>query len=82
MVAYKGGHVDKDLFHKVNIPCLNLETWGCLKYEQLKQRIVEPLEICGFHLNDNIHHMETRLMKSFLNRQRGEKLAVISAYPF
>ena len=38
VVAYKGGHVEKDL----NIPFLDLETWGCPKYEQLKQTIVEP----------------------------------------
>ena len=56
MVAYKGGHVEKDLLNKLNIPCLDLETWGCPKYEQLKQTIVEPLPSCGFHLNDIIHH--------------------------
>ena len=31
VVAYKGGHVEKDLLNKLNIPCLNLETWGCPK---------------------------------------------------
>ena len=56
VVAYKGGHVEKDLLNKLNIPCLDLETWGCPKYEQLKQTIVEPLPSCGFHLNDIIHH--------------------------
>ena len=50
VVAYKGGHVEKDLLNKLNIPCLDLETWGCPKYEQLKQTIVEPLASCGFHL--------------------------------
>ena len=48
--------VEKDLLNKLNIPCLDLETWGCPKYEQLKQTIVEPLASCGFHLNDNIYH--------------------------
>ena len=42
VAAYKGGHVKKDLLNKLNIPCLDLETWGCPKYEQLKQTIVEP----------------------------------------
>ena len=27
VVAYKGGHVEKDLLNKLNIPCLDLETW-------------------------------------------------------
>ena len=53
VVASKGGHVEKDLLNKLNIPCLDLETWGCPEYEQLKQTIVEPLASCGFHLNDN-----------------------------
>ena len=34
VVAYKGGHVEKDLLNKLNVPCLDLETWGCPKYEQ------------------------------------------------
>ena len=42
-----GGFQRKDLLNKLNIPCLDLETWGCPKYE--------PLASCGFHLNDNIH---------------------------
>ena len=42
MVAYKGGHVEKDLLNKLNIPYLDLETWGCPKYEKSKQAIVEP----------------------------------------
>ena len=33
VVAYKGGHVEKDLLNKLNIPFLDLETWGCPKYE-------------------------------------------------
>ena len=41
VVAFKGGHVEKDLLNKLNIPCIDLETWGCSKYEQLKQTIVE-----------------------------------------
>ena len=42
MVAYKAGHVEKDLLNKLNIPYLDLETWGYPKYEQLKETIVEP----------------------------------------
>ena len=56
MVAYKGGHVEKDLLDKLDIPNINLETSGCPKYKQLKQTIVEPLSSCGFHLNDSIYH--------------------------
>ena len=33
-VGYKGGHVEKDLLMKLNIPCFNLETLGCPKYDK------------------------------------------------
>jgi len=56
VVAYKGGHVEKDFLDKLNILNINLESLGCPKIKQLKQMIVEPLASCGFHLNDNIHH--------------------------
>ena len=36
VAAYKGGRVEKDLLNKLNIPCLDLQSWGCPKYEQLK----------------------------------------------
>lgn len=53
VVAYKGGHVKKDLLMK-----LNLETLGCPKYDQLrhiipKERLVSS---CGFHADDTVHH--------------------------
>ena len=42
VAGYKGGHVEKDLLMKVNIPRLNLETLGCPKYDKLRHII--PLE--------------------------------------
>ena len=49
VVAFKGRHVEKDLLNKLNIPCLDLETWCCPKYEQLRKTIVEPLASCNIH---------------------------------
>ncbi|KAL9952108.1 hypothetical protein ACROYT_G039315 [Oculina patagonica] len=43
VVAYKGGHVERDLLNKLNIPSVNLELYGCPKYDVLKETIVEPL---------------------------------------
>ena len=43
MVGYKGGHVEKDLLVKLNIPCLDLETLGCPKYDKLRHIIPSPL---------------------------------------
>ena len=34
VVAYKGGHVERDLLEDLRIPSVNLETLGCPKYEQ------------------------------------------------
>ena len=49
-VAYKGGHVERDLLDDLSIPSVNLETLGCPKYEQCT-----PLPFdCGCH--DNCTH--------------------------
>ena len=58
VVEYKGGHVEKDLLTKLNIPCLNLETLGCPKYDKLRRIIPRNtlLSSCGFHADDNVHH--------------------------
>ncbi|KAL9979127.1 hypothetical protein ACROYT_G016741 [Oculina patagonica] len=49
-VTYKGGHVQRDLLNKLNIPSVNLELYGWSKYDVLKELVVEPKPICGFHL--------------------------------
>ena len=46
IVAYKRGHVERDL---LNIPCLNLETFGCSKYDALKNEFPGWLPSCRFH---------------------------------
>ena len=49
VVAYKGGHVERDLLNGLNIPNLNLEVFGCPKFDKYIENIVEPIEGCGFH---------------------------------
>ena len=49
IVAYKGGHVERDLLNKLHIPCLNLETFGCPKYDVLKHEFPGWLPSCRFH---------------------------------
>ena len=39
VVGYKGGHVEKDLLKKLNIPSIDLETLGCPKYDKLRHII-------------------------------------------
>ena len=47
-LAYKGGHYEKDLLAKLNIPSINLEDFGCPKAEFLINELVW-LETCGNH---------------------------------
>ena len=54
-VAFKGGHVERDLLYKLKIPFLDLETLGCPKYDQLRG-LVEDEETCGWHAIPNKHH--------------------------
>ena len=48
-VAYKGGHVERDLLESLYIPHVNLERFGCPKYEKILPSIIEPLKGCSFH---------------------------------
>ena len=51
VVAYKGGRLERDLLEELRIPCVNLETLGCPKYEQCT-----PLSLdCGCH-GQSPHH--------------------------
>lgn len=65
VVAYKGGHVERDLLNKLNIPCLNLEHYGCPKYDVLKDEFHNVLPSCGFHLNDKLHHCPIKECETF-----------------
>ena len=47
-VAYKGGHVERDLLDELSIPSVDLELVGCPKYEQCTRL---PFD-CGCHDNN------------------------------
>ena len=49
IIAYKGGHFEKDLLTSLQIPSVNLECFGCPKAEKLFDQLVW-LETCGNHL--------------------------------
>ena len=65
VVGYKGGHVEKDLLEKLNIPSLNLEIMGCPKYDVLKTQFNSLLPSCGFHKDDSIHHCPVQECHAF-----------------
>ena len=47
-LAYKGGHIEKDLLKELNIPALNLESFGCPKADHIFDKMIW-LETCGKH---------------------------------
>ena len=48
LVAYKGGHVEKDLLTKLNIPHVDLEFCDCPKANQLLLKGFQPILDCGY----------------------------------
>ena len=54
-VAFKGGHIERDLLYNLNIPFLDLETLGCPKYNDIRGLVTDE-ETCGWHARPNKHH--------------------------
>ena len=51
-VAFKGGHLERDLCDELRLPTLNLEDLGCPKYEHLTD--FDTFH-CGCHRGKDIH---------------------------
>ena len=50
LVAYKGGHIEKDLLKVLNIPSVNLEDFGCPKvHDLIHQGYGYEVWDCGLH---------------------------------
>ena len=47
LVGYKGGHVEKDLLQELDLPAINLEHYGCPKFEKLNT--ISIIKDCGHH---------------------------------
>jgi hypothetical protein len=52
LLAYKGGHYERDLLKRLSIPGVNLEKYGCPRVEVLFDEL-GWLEMCGNHLTGN-----------------------------
>ena len=55
LVAYKGGHVDKDLLTKLKIPHVDLEFYGCPKSNKLLCKGAQPIPNCGHQMHAHTH---------------------------
>ena len=50
LIAYKGGHLEKDLLDKMGLPSVNLEEFGCPKADSLwSQDRIHHGTSCGLH---------------------------------
>ena len=66
-VAFKGGHVERDLLLRLNIPYLDLETLGCPKYNLLRRG---DEQTCGHHQLPDRHHCAMAECKVFFDWYR------------
>ena len=53
-VGFKGGHFERDLLMECGIPFINIENWGCPKYDDLPKYFKGPG--CGCHADPEHHH--------------------------
>lgn len=53
VVAFKGGDYEKKILKKLGIPYLDLEAYGCPKFEKLP---TPQIKDCGFHLSIDKAH--------------------------
>ena len=52
LVANKGGQVVKELLKQLDFSSINLEDYGCPKYDKLPEPNVKD---CGFHIAQRLH---------------------------
>ena len=70
MVAYKGGHIEKELLSKLDIPSVNLEEFGCPKVDELMHLgCGQEVWDCGHHMGTGIAHCsmaECRILQDWI----------------
>lgn len=52
LIAYKGGHIEKELLDKLGLPCVNLEDFGCPRADSLWSKHYPTGTSCGHHKID------------------------------
>ena len=77
-IAYKGGHFERDLLQRLQIPSVNLEDFGCPKAEFLSDGLVW-LETCGHHLGTHAYQhcpkVDVEAFGKWLRRQQRSLLS-------
>ena len=72
VLAYKGGHHERDLLANYTIPAVNLENFNCPKACELFSDLIW-LETCGNHtVNEAYHHCPKVEVKAYAQWMDGE----------
>ena len=66
LVAYKGGHLEKDLLDKMGLPWVNLEEFGCPKADVLWSKTDNDGASCGCHKKDLFKMVHCPKQETFL----------------
>ena len=66
LVAYKGGHLEKDLLDKMGLPSVNLEELGCQKTDSLWSKTDNDGASCGCHKKDLFKMVHCPKQETFL----------------
>ena len=54
LVGYKGGTIERDTLETLGIPSVNLERFGCPKYDDMSR--LTTVKSCGHHEKPLVHH--------------------------
>lgn len=68
-VAFKGGHVERNFLNALNIPNINIELYGCPKFNEITKTESYNIKSCGRHRDPDKHHcpkVETFYFKKWL----------------
>ena len=66
LVAYKGGHLEKDLLDKMGLPSVNLEDFGCPKADLLWSKTEDHGKSCGHHKKQTFKLVHCPKQETFL----------------
>lgn len=53
LLAFKGGNIERNFLRRLNIPYLDLQDYGCPKFDELKKDRI--FKTCGYHTDETLH---------------------------
>ena len=66
VIAYKGGHIEKEYLENLGLPCVNLENFGCPKAESLWSSGYTMEKSCGHHTVETMQFIHCPKQETFL----------------